>query len=173
MFVRKLITKTKLAVLVASLALVGCKKIAVPITESRADLQADIGIVKGRFDAPYSHIYAYDQYLIATVSNQGFAVIDNSIPESPEYTYFIQLPGAKDAVIHDGVFATQQYADLVLLSVNDQKEIGRVHDVYDYKDYLQLPSAVEWKNVDIEDGEVVVDYSIEEAPHGTCFFVCL
>jgi len=165
-------SRFKLGVIASSLILAGCDDLAVPITKPRTQIQSEIAVVDTKYGAPYSRIYSYQNYLIATVQNKGIEVIDNSDPYHPEQVMFVNLPGAKDSIIQNGVFVTNQFSDLVFFSIEEQKEISRIENLYDYKDYFELPEDTVWKTVTIAEDEVVVDYKIEERKDGFCIFFC-
>lgn len=163
----------KLTMVLSSLLLVACHDVAKPITKSRADLKSEIGVSSVKQGAPYSQIYSYDQKIIVSVKDKGLEVVDNSDPLNPVHEEFINLPGAKDVVIHEGTLITQQYADMVFVSIDGKTEISRINNMYDFKDYLVIPDDAEWYNIELGDDEVVIGYTLEEGDHGTCFFFCL
>ena len=145
---------------------------AVPTTKSRAKLQSDIQLLQPVTGAGYSRLYAYGDYLFATVKDKGLQVINNSIPENPEAVKFISIAGTKDVVIYGDTLVTNQYADLVIFSISQEKEVARINDLYDYKDYLDIPSNARWKASNILQDHVVVGFNIEEDDYNDFCFFC-
>lgn len=150
---------------------------ATPITKSRSDLQAEIYIDANRsnasHDSGYSRLYALDTTLYATVKGEGVQVIDNSNPVSPKGLAFINLPGIEDVVIEGDSFVTNQYSDLVIFSISQQKELSRVKDLYNYQDYIELPRGAVWSvEGSLLKDQVVVGYELEEKDNETCFIFC-
>lgn len=150
---------------------------ATPITKSRSDLQAEIYIDPSRSNnsngSGYSRLYALDTTLYATVKGEGVQVIDNSNPVSPKGLAFINLPGVEDVVIEGDTFVTNQYSDLVIFSISQQKELSRVKDLYYYQDYIELPSGAVWSGGgNLLKNQVVVGYELEESDNETCFIFC-
>lgn len=143
----------------------GYYEVAVPISKPRAELQAEIQLTSPLSNLTYSKLYSedYGKLLFAIVKDKGVQIIDNSKPESPNGLAFLNLQGIEDVVIEGDTFVTNQYADLVVFSRSQEKEVGRVNDLYHYHSYVELPGGLYWKSdVQIPDGHVVVDYEIED-----------
>ncbi len=174
----KLFTLIKLTVLSCSALLVACGADTVdkatPITKTRAELQSEIFIDSSHPNTGYSRLYALDNRLYATVPGEGVQVIDNSDPAKPKDIAFINLPGVEDVVIEGDTFVTNQYSDLVIFSISQQTEIGRVNNLYDYKDYIELPSNSYWAGTaSVLQDHVVVGYELEEKDNeNSCFIFC-
>ena len=162
----------------ASLLLSACgaesRDVAVPITKPRAELQSEVYLTKPLAGASYSRLYAYGDVLFATVKDEGLQVIDNTNPSTPKATNFVSIPGAKDVIIDGDKIVTNQYSDLVVLSISQEKEVGRINDLYNYEDYIDIPRGVIWKKANILANHVVVGYEIEteDTDNDICLLFC-
>lgn len=146
---------------------------ATPVTKTRSELQAQISITSPRSDASYSRLYVQGNTLYATVLDEGVQVIDNSDSFHPKGQAFINLPGVEDVLIEGDSFVTNQYSDLVIFSISQQKEISRVENLYDYKDYIELPDNSKWVDGgSVLQNQVVVGYELEGKEHDSCFIFC-
>ncbi len=168
----------KLALMAGTVSLTACGGAsfdeATPITKSRAELKAEIFIDTPRSNPGYNRLYARDTTLYATVPDEGVQVIDNSDPFAPKGIAFINLPGVEDVVIEGDTFITNQYADLVIFSISQQKEISRIENLYDYKNYIELPDRAFWiDGGSVLQDHVVVGYELEENNDDKiCFIFC-
>lgn len=167
------------ALLTACGASDGYYKAAIPVSKPRAELQAEILLTSPLPNLTYSKLYSedYGKLLFAIVKGKGVQIIDNSKPESPNGLAFLNLQGIEDVVIEGDTFVTNQYADLLVFSRSQEKEVGRVNDLYDYQSYIELPDNVYWKsNVQIPADHVVVDFEVEENDKddddGFCLLFC-
>lgn len=168
----------KIGLILLSILLTACmggsQDYAVPTTKPRAEIQSDISLQAPVSGERYSRLYAYGDFFFTTVKDQGVQIIDNSNPESPQPINFINIAGAKDLVIDGDTLVTNQYSDLVILSISEKKEVSRINDLYDYKDYLDLPNNTVWKSASVLADHVVVGFTIEKKDDDDdlCLLIC-
>lgn len=146
---------------------------AAPVTKPRSELQSEVRMDKPVPNLQYSKLYRKGNELYAIVKHEGVQVIDNSEPQSPTSIAFVHLPGVDDVVVDGDHFLANQYADLVIFSRTQQKEVGRVKDLYKFQDYIDLPSSTDWVHTDeVPEDHVVVGYTIGEKGDASCFIFC-
>ncbi len=149
-----------------------------PVTKPRSELQAEIQLIEPQANLNFTRLYRENQRLFGIAKDQGVQIIDNSEPDNPTAIAFMKMDGIEDVVIEGDTLVTNQYADIVVFSQSLQKEVGRISNVYDYQNYVVLPSGYYWpEDIIVPEGEVVVGYHIpakekEKSKNGSCWFFC-
>jgi hypothetical protein len=78
-------------------------------------------------------IYYYQNYLFVNDLQKGVHIFDNSDKTSPVSIGFLEIPGNVDIAIKDGFLFADNYADLVVIdlnNVNEPKLVNRQYDVF-------------------------------------------
>jgi hypothetical protein len=68
-------------------------------------------------------IFLYQDYLMVNIPGEGFHVIDNSNPVSPNPLFFIDVPGSRDVAIKNGYIYADNYADIVVFTIDENREV--------------------------------------------------
>ncbi len=176
-------------ILLGWMATIGCDgnwsqtDVAEPITVSRSEFTDSVVVGGPEHNQSYSKLYekriAGTQYLVGLVEGKGLQIINNDDPLKPENTSFIHILGVQDLVIiekldnetkevADYIVVANNYSDLVQLSLVYQKLVGRIENLYDYKDYIRLPPNTEWYDGSaIREDEVAVGYHLIKTNEST------
>jgi len=102
-------------------------------------------------------IYVYGDYLLVNERYEGIHVIDNSNPAQPVILYFISIPGNIDMSIKQDVIYADNFADLVLIKINDEgvSDIKREVNIFPNRTNQRPPEHGHFKCIDASRGEVV------------------
>jgi hypothetical protein len=99
-------------------------QVARPILQDAISFKAEaIDIVDPIPIVSSGKIYAYQNYIFVNDVNQGFHVIDNQNPSSPQSIAFIKLEGNYDISIKDNKLYADSYGDLVIFDISDINNI--------------------------------------------------
>lgn len=90
-----------------------------PIYMSRQQLENSIKMSDPRSMTKAGKIYVKDHYIFITDENKGFHIYDNSNPNAPQLTGFLEVPGATDMAIKNNTIYINQAVDLVAVTVNN------------------------------------------------------
>jgi len=108
-------------------------------------------------------IYLKDDFVFVNELYEGVHVIDNSDPENPVITAFIEIPGNVDIAIRGTILYADSYVDLVALDISDPAvavEVKRLEDIFPYPYELVYDDAlydddVRYEDFDVSEGIVV------------------
>ncbi|MGB3466345.1 MAG: hypothetical protein WBA74_13790 [Cyclobacteriaceae bacterium] len=102
-------------------------------------------------------IFAYKQFLIVTIINEGFHVIDNSDPVSPRTVFFIAIPGNTDVAVKDDIFFANNYNDLVSFTFDASRNLQIIERLSDAMQNATAPldSNTYFECVDPSKGVVI------------------
>ncbi len=115
-------------------------------------------------------IFVYQDYLMVNIRNEGFHVIDNSIPTLPRPLFFINVPGNQDVAIKDGVIYADNYSDIVAFIIDDNQQlqvVSRLENVMNNQLYPPFTN-VYFECVDPSKG-VVIDWVKADIPTPDCY----
>lgn len=115
-------------------------------------------------------IFLYQDYLMVNIPGQGFHVIDNSNPAAPQPLFFINVPGSRDVAIKDGYIYSDNYADIVVFTIDENRDvqvIDRLKDIMNNQLYPPFRN-VYFECVDPSKG-VVVDWVISDDREVNCY----
>lgn len=115
-------------------------------------------------------IFLYQDYLMVNIPGQGFHVIDNSNPAGPQPLFFINVPGSRDVAIKDGYIYADNFADIVVFTLDENQEvqiIDRLEDIMNNQLYPPFRN-VYFECVDPSKG-IVVDWVISDNRNVTCY----
>ena len=90
-----------------------------PVILSREQLQNSIKMTTPKSMTKAGKIYVKDNYIFITDENKGFHIYDNSNPNAPQLTGFLEVPGATDMAIKNNTIYINQAVDLVAITVNN------------------------------------------------------
>src|SRR5690606_12462270 len=90
-----------------------------PVILSREQLQSSIKMTAPKNMEKAGKIYVKDSYIFITDENKGFHIYDNSNPNAPQLTGFLEVPGATDMAIKNNTIYINQAVDLVAVSINN------------------------------------------------------
>ena len=71
-------------------------------------------------------IVTYNDYLLVIEPDAGIHFFDNINPEAPVGLGFLEVPGARDMLVHNDILHAQSYVDLVSVDMSD---LDNVHEV--------------------------------------------
>jgi len=129
--------------------------IATPLTADLVQFKEDaVEITEPIPITESGKIYAYKNYIFVNDVNQGFHVIDNSDPASPQNMKFIRLEGNYDISIKDDRLFADSYGDLVVLDIsdiNDIKTITRMENAIYQPNWCTVGWDVAWPEADFFD----------------------
>lgn len=83
-------------------------------------------------------IYIYGDMLLVNEKNKGVHIIDNSDKSNPIPKAFIKIYGNIDIAVKDGYLYADSFMDLVIIDINnikDIKEVNRKEDIFPYDEY--------------------------------------
>jgi hypothetical protein len=101
-------------------------------------------------------IYVYGQWLLVNELHKGIHFIDNSQPEQPKNTGFLQALGNVDMAVRDGVLYIDHIGDLVALDFSgapEIREISRIKGTWSTE--LPPEQGVWFECIDPEKGTVI------------------
>lgn len=115
-------------------------------------------------------IFTYNDLLIVNILGEGFHVIDNSYPASPQNLFFINVPGNHDVAIKDGVIYANNYSDIIAFTINQDQELNILKrlDNAMHNGLIPPESGVYFECVDPEKG-VVIGWEKREVEDPKCF----
>ncbi len=136
------------ACLLAAAAMTGCLKdkckatmtyqVWKPITKSIGEIRAGLTAAAPEPLKNAGQIYLYQNWLLVGELGRGIHVFDNTDPSNPVNRAFINLPGANDMAVRDGILLADNYIDLVAVDLADPlapKLLSRVENVFPYNAY--------------------------------------
>lgn len=92
-----------------------------PVIMSREQMVNSIKMSEPKSMKKAGKIYVKDSYIFITDENKGFHIYDNSNPNSPQLTGFLEVPGATDMAIKNNTIYINQAVDLVAVSLNNNQ----------------------------------------------------
>ncbi|MEL7147921.1 MAG: hypothetical protein AAFO69_16225, partial [Bacteroidota bacterium] len=88
-------------------------------------------------------IFNYNDFLIVTIINEGFHVIDNENPALPQPLFFVNIPGNSDVAVKDNVFFANNYNDLISFTFDETGTIQLIE---------RMPDALQNSTLGVESG---------------------
>ena len=92
-----------------------------PVIMSREQMVNSIKMSEPKSMKKAGKIYVKDSYIFITDENKGFHIYDNSNPNAPQLTGFLEVPGATDMAIKNNTIYINQAVDLVAVSLNNNQ----------------------------------------------------
>lgn len=92
-----------------------------PVIMSREQMVNSIKMSAPKSMKKAGKIYVKDSYIFITDENKGFHIYDNSNPNAPQLTGFLEVPGATDMAIKNNTIYINQAVDLVAVSLNNNQ----------------------------------------------------
>ncbi|MDB2385585.1 hypothetical protein N9V96_03860 [Polaribacter sp.] len=89
-----------------------------PVLLSREEFENSIKIEENQEMEESSKIYIIDDYIFINDKRRGFHIFDNTDESNPIKKKFLNIPGATDVAIRDGILFINQANDLVVLTMN-------------------------------------------------------
>jgi hypothetical protein len=128
-----------------------------PVYMSYADLRKSVTEVPNVELMNPGKIYFKDNFIFIIEELKGIHVYNNTIPTAPLKMSFIKIPGVVDMAISGNILYADSFVDLVVLDVQDVKNIREVGRVKDILPYTVPPTGNEFPKgfVDKEKGLVV------------------
>lgn len=133
-----------------------------PVYMSYADLRTSIKEEQNVDLKNPGKIYFKDNYIFIIEELKGIHVFDNNNPAAPVKKTFIKVPGVVDMAISGNILYADSFVDLVILDVQDVKNIHEVGRVRDILPYTVPPTENEFPKgfIDKEKG-LVVDWELK------------
>jgi hypothetical protein len=115
-------------------------------------------------------IFLYQDFLMVNIPGQGFHVIDNANPAAPQPLFFINVPGSRDVAIKDGYIYADNYADIVVFTIDENREVQVIKRLKDIMNNQLYPPFrdVYFECVDPSKG-IVVDWVISDNKQVSCY----
>ncbi len=162
---------------IATSALVSCDDdgpyedylVARPILQDAVSFKAEaVAVTEPVPIVTSGKIYAYGDYIFVNDVNQGFHVINNQNPSSPEPIAFIKLEGNNDISIKNDKIYADSYGDLVIFDISDINNITLtsriVNAIYNNDVWLfntEFPQADFYEYGEIDyDKDIVVGWEV-------------
>ena len=105
-------------------------------------------------------IYVIEEFLFVNEKREGFHLFDNSNPANPIASKFLNVPGATDIAIKDGVFYINQAVDLIAVTIdpntNTATVVKRIEDVFP-----EMISPDGFSPENISENEVVIGWQLK------------
>ena len=117
-----------------------------PVYLDYADLRSAIRVTEPRALEDVGRVYLYEDTLFLNARNEGVHVIDNGDPANPRPVSFIEIPGATELEIRDGVMYADSYVDLVAIELGGlgagPRELvdARQRDIFPWDPYQNVPA---------------------------------
>ena len=92
-----------------------------PVILSREQLQNSIKMSAPKSMIKAGKIYVKDNFIFITDENKGFHIYNNTNPNAPQLTGFLEVPGATDMAIKNNTIYINQAVDLVAVSLNNNQ----------------------------------------------------
>ena len=92
--------------------------VSVPITLDRSAVHEEIGLEPAMDLCLGGGIYAFGDYIFMNRRDEGYHILDNRVPESPQNVAFLRIPGATQMAFVEGKLISNSYADLVTLEMD-------------------------------------------------------
>ncbi len=131
-----------LAFLALPVMLISCKDkieeiytVNEPVYLTYNDLRNSFKVAGGQDIIHPGKIYFKDNFIFVNEYQKGIHVIDNSNPEDPQITKFIEVPGSVDMAIKEDILYADSYVDLVAIDISnmeDIREVKRIENVFPY-----------------------------------------
>ena len=106
--------------------------VARPLTISKADFEANIGVLPPKLIESSGKIYAYKKYIFVNDKFQGIHVIDNRNPKAPKKIAYLKIPGNVDISVKNDYLYADSLSDLIVIdisNIDNIKEVNRLKDV--------------------------------------------
>lgn len=162
---------------IATSALVSCDDdgpyedylVARPILQDAVSFKAEaVAVTEPVPIVTSGKIYAYGDYIFVNDVNQGFHVISNQNPSSPEPIAFIKLEGNNDISVKNDKIYADSYGDLVIFDISDINNITLtsriVNAIYNNDVWMfntEFPQADFYEYGDIDyDKDIVVGWEV-------------
>ena len=87
-----------------------------PIALLRADFEESVKLLPSKPILNSGKIYVLNNLLFVNEKDEGFHVFQNEDPSNPTPLNFIEVPGATDVAIRNGVYFINQAVDLIAIS---------------------------------------------------------
>lgn len=146
------------------------KQAWVPIYLSKEDAM-EITALAPREPINGGKIYAYGNYLFQLEPNQGIHMYE-LVDKLPKPQRFIQVLGAQEIAIRNGILYTNNNNDIVSIALAEKGEIrvaGRVENVFRITEVATPPTQGYFECVDHDKG-VVIGWEIKENVRAQCKF---
>jgi len=124
--------------------------VSVPVTLDRAQVQSEIGIEAARDLCVGGSIYAYGDFIFMNRLNEGFHILDNTNPASPQNVAFLNIPGATQMAFIEGNLVTNSYADLVTIEMDGIQSARLVSSTPNF--------LLDENTIPVSEGLVVIGY---------------
>lgn len=126
----------------------------VPVYKTKDEIRATT-VVK---EAPralenIAQFYYYNNHIFITERNTGIHIIDNQNPEAPQNIAFLNIDGAENMAVKDGILYVNNYIDLLAIDISDIQNPsleGRTNDVFN-------PLSTHYQT-----GDILIEYVIEQ-----------
>jgi hypothetical protein len=102
-----------------------------PVYITHDELKSQIQNIDNKELQDLGKIYIKDNYIFINELNKGIHVIDNTNPEVPEKTTFINIPGNKDIAIRNNSLYADSYTDLVAVNIDNINNVVITKQIID------------------------------------------
>jgi hypothetical protein len=133
-----------------------------PVYISYDELRNSFKVAEGQQIIHPGKIYFKDHFIFVNEYQKGIHVIDNTDPQTPIISKFIEIPGCVDMAIRDNILYADSYIDLVAIDISNLdniREVKRIENAFPYMIPVCDNGIVE--GVDPTQG-VVVDWKTSE-----------
>jgi len=155
-----------------------------PIFIELAEIRKDPTTSQARDLVNPGKLYFYQNLIFINELKEGIHIIDNTDPENPQNTAFINIPGNVDIAIQEGHLYADSYMDLITLDIRDSDNINltcRHENIFQSQffqdgrgflvDYVATENSIEVNCSDVEfnqnifdrRGEIFVDVALDNA----------
>jgi hypothetical protein len=101
-------------------------------------------------------IYVYKDLLFVNEPKIGVHIFENSDKRNPKNIGFLKVIGNRDMAVKDGYLYLDSLVDLVVVDIEDFKEVNRLEDIFSY-DYREMLGDEVWfrDEIDVSKGVVI------------------
>ena len=89
-----------------------------PIMMKRADLEASFDVLPAQAIEAPGKIWVFNNYILLIEQYYGIHIIDNTNPNSPQRTGFINIAGCTELAVRDGIIYANNAVDLIGIKGN-------------------------------------------------------
>jgi len=103
-------------------------------------------------------IYVINEFLLVVDQLKGIHVFDNSDPENPKNTGFIQITGSNDVAVRNNILYADQATDLLAIDISNPENVqiaSRVKNVFPFGTQYPQQQGVYFECPDPEKGLVI------------------
>jgi hypothetical protein len=147
-------------------------KVWVPILKPISEIRAEIKIAAPQPVLKTGQIYLYQNWLLIGAPQRGIHVFDNTNPDAPQNVAFINLPGAVDMAVRDGILFADNYIDLVAVDISNPLEPNLTKRLENVFPYSLSQNSLDNYIIGYRETDTTVSVACSDGRYGRNYFEC-